>query len=348
MPALSALYWSAAAPGDSGTMHKNKGGAMQRPILWGALAVTILAGSVVIWGAVGTDTEQPMPQDSGQADMSSTSKQTGLAFVRGEQKLLFTGGYADPVMYRVGDTYHMLLNRFGPSFSPNENGYFLLTSTDGETWTEASKTLFPGIATGRVAAMNGVYRFYYPTQAPTVDGGGESQKIISAQSADGKAFTADPGVRIQPRDGYSAEGVTVFALSDGTYRMYFNENLDSSKEQKVSEIWGASSADGLEWTRDTEATIVSDIEGGGWKQVLHPFVVERPRGGYVMFYNSHSQIFYATSDDGKTWKKHGRIIADGADADGYYVNDTTLRLFYGDFDPATGGVVYEVTLTEQG
>lgn len=320
---------------------------MSKPMMWVAVGVLVIAGIVAGWGTwQNRQADESATATSQSSSSTATTKQAGLTLTATKGELVFTGGYADPVTYKVGDTYYMLLNRFGPNFSPDENGYFLQTSPDGETWKEASKTLFSGIATGRVAKIGDVYRFYHPTQAPTVDGGGESQKIVSASSSDGKTFKDDAGVRVEPRDGYSAEGVTVFTLPDGTYRMYFNENLDSSKEQKVSEIWGASSTDGLTWARDTEPTITSDTEGGGWKQVLHPFVLARPKGGYLMFYNSHSKIYYATSEDGITWEKHGVIITDGADADGYYVNDTTIKLFYGDFDPATGGVVYQTTITE--
>lgn len=324
-------------------------------LVLGVIVGAVVVTGVAVWAMRPSEPSTPAPvattnqAPKASAPADTTRKAVTVKLTATPGKEIFSGGYADAVTYKVGDTYHMLLNRFGSKFSPSEMGYFLLTSPDGgATWKEASKTLFSGIATGRVAKIGDVYRFYHPTQAPTVDGGGESQKIVSAKSSDGKTFTDDPGVRVEPREGYSAEGVTVFQLKDGSYRMYFNENLDSSKERKESEIWGASSADGLAWTRDEVATLVSDsTEGnGGWKQMLHPFVIERPKGGYLMFYNSHSKVFYAYSTDGKTWEKQGQLIADGADVDGYYTDDSTMKLFYGDFDPATGGLIYETTVTE--
>lgn len=320
-------------------------------MIWVVVGVLVLALGGLVWWMMGsqssTETTTSTPT-SVSTKAPAATKKASLAFTVGETTKLFTGGYADPVTFKVGDEYHMFLNRFGQNFGPGQNGYYLLTSSDGIEWTETTKTQFPGIATGRVMQFGETYRFYYPTQA-SLTGGGESQRFMSASSTDGTTFTDEDGVRVTPRDGYSLEGMTVFALPDGTYRMYFNENLDSSKEQKVSEIWGASSTDGLTWTRDEEPTLKAETEelkGGGWAQMLHPFVLKRPSGGYVMFYNSHSRVFYATSQDGMTWTKQGMVIADGADVDGFYETDDTIRLYYGDFDPATGGLVYMTTLTE--
>jgi hypothetical protein len=59
-----------------------------------------------------------------------------------------------------------------------------------------------------------------------------------------------------------------------------------------------------------------------------------------MLYNSHSEVYAATSTDGKTWTKLGKIGVHGADVDGYFQEDGTIRVFYGDFSEATQGVVY--------
>src|SRR5690606_19068371 len=80
--------------------------------------------------------------------------------------------------------------------------------------------------------------------------------------------------------------------------------------------------------------------GGGWTQALHPLVIKNPKGGYLMLYNSHSEVYAAASNDGKTWDKLGKIGLHGADVDGYFQEDGSLRLYYGDFTEATGGLVY--------
>ena len=61
-----------------------------------------------------------------------------------------------------------------------------------------------------------------------------------------------------------------------------------------------------------------------------------------MFYNSHSEIFLATSSDGVSWEKEGYIGIHGADVEAIENEDGTLRLYYGDWSSETSGVVYTV------
>ena len=133
--------------------------------------------------------------------------------------------------------------------------------------------------------------------------------------------------------------------------MYYSEfKAESVQERKGARIMAATSSDGLSWTKDAKPTIESDetIEKSpaDWPQVLRPFVLKRPAGGYVMFYNSHSKIFLAYSDDGYTWNKLGGLGIKGADVDGYYLADGTIRIYHGDFSEATSGVVYTGILKE--
>jgi predicted GH43/DUF377 family glycosyl hydrolase len=178
--------------------------------------------------------------------------------------------------------------------------------------------------------------------------------MYSSFSADGLTFTKDPGVVIQPRSSaYYVEGPTVFQLPDKTWRMYFNENTVAAGMQRDGEIWGATSADGLKWTRDDKVTMQADSTEAGtnnrspWKQLLHPFVLKNPKGGYIMMYNSHSELYAATSTDGLAWEKIGKIGIHGADIDGYFQTDGSIRVYYGDFTPQTGGLVYTAVLKAQ-
>lgn len=175
--------------------------------------------------------------------------------------------------------------------------------------------------------------------------------LYSSVSKDGFNFTKEEGARISPQDGHYLEGPTLIKIADGKYRMYFDEDTISSGQNKVGKIWGATSTDGLKFTRDEKPTIESNpsVEQmpPDWQQALHPFVLKRPDGKFLMFYNTHSKVYAAISNDGVAWTKLGYIGIEGADVDGYYLPDGTLRLYYGNFSPQTSGVVYTVDLQEK-
>ncbi len=278
------------------------------------------------------------------ASSSAMAKKTTFTKLT-EAKKVFTGGYADPSILKQSDgTYIMYLNKFGN----NGNGYFVLTSTDAEKWTEKTGVIFTGISVGRAYKTDTGIRFYYPEQMPLIGSTGPMPKLLSANSSDGLKFTTDPGTRITPRDGYFIGGSTVFKLPDGTYRMYFEEPEGADPTKRKGGIWGASSTDGLAWTRDAKITI-EDTEDSAdsaskWPQAMHPYVITKPDGTYIMFYNTHSEIYAASSTDGITWTKLGKIGIHGADSDGVYLPDGTFRLYYGDFSETESGQVYFVDL----
>jgi hypothetical protein len=295
-----------------------------------------------------TDTSTPLTDLKEKVTEKLTDKvpaKTTFSKV-GEAKLIFTGGYADATVTKLDNGSHiMYVNRFGPTGS----GYHAYTSTDGLEWKEYSGEVLPSASTGRVVKMNNGYRFYYPGLQP-IKPSDPPATIKSSFSTDGYTFKIESGVRITPKSDYYLEGPTVFSLKDGSYRMYFNENKTATAEKREGSIWGASSIDGLVWTRDEKVTIESDPPTGNmptnWPQALHPFVLTRADGSYVMFYNSHSQVYAAESTDGLTWTKLGDIKIKGADVDGYYLDDTTIRLYYGDFSPTTSGVIYTIDIKE--
>lgn len=261
-----------------------------------------------------------------------------------EPKLLFSGGYADPTYIKLNDKHILYLNSFGKP--PTE--YQVHTSSDGLTWTKGKGT-FPQISTGRAVKFGNQVRLYYPGLTP-IKPSDPPSAILSAISDDGYNFKKETGNRIDPRAGYYLEGPTVLKLKNGTYRMYFSENETDSKEKRISAIWGASSDDGLNWTRDKDVTLEATVKDenipSDWPQALHPFVLTREDGSYLMFYNTHSEVFAATSDNGLSWTKLGKVGVHGADVDGYYKDDGTIRLYYGDFSPQTSGVVYTVDISE--
>lgn len=283
---------------------------------------------------------KPQPEETLQKESSQFS------FKLTDKKLFFSGGYADPSVIKLKDgTYVMYVNTFGKSGSGN----LIYTSTDGINWKKTTKKA-PGSATARGFITENGVKLYYPTMTPINPQDPPSQ-MLSATSADGLTFKEDSGIRMKPLKNYAIEGPSVIKLPDGTWRMYFDEFLEESKqERKDGKIFGASSKDGLDWTRDEKPAIESDqtVERipANWPQALRPFVLKRPGGGYVMLYNSHSKFFVAYSDDGYLWTKMGGLGIKGADIDGFYQDDGKIRVYFGDFSEATSGVVYTGILEE--
>lgn len=328
------------------TSHKPSG------IIIGAVIVIVigLAATYVL-----SRTKQPAantPSNSavvGQGTKSSSSPTTPSMKITVSEpgKIILTGGYADPSVAKTSTGYRMYVNRQsgGPS------GYMTYTSPDGIAWTKEKDSVISGVATGRAVVLPEGVRFYYPGMQP-IKPSDPPSNMYSSFSANGVTFTKDSGIGLSPKDSaHYVEGPTVFQLPDGSWRMYFNENSTAAGNQRDGIIWGANSKDGIAWTRDTEPTLQADTtelgNGPQWKQVLHPFVLANPKGGYIMFYNAHSEIFAATSTDGLSWKKVGKVGIHGADIDGYFQADGTIRVYYGDFSEQTQGVVYMGVLKVQ-
>lgn len=265
-------------------------------------------------------------------------------------KLILPNGHADPTVVPTESGYRMYVNRQGGQ-GGGQSGILIYNSPDGVTWTKEKDIIIPGASTTRAIVFPTGVRIYYPGPQPIKPSDGQAD-MFSTFSTDGLNFTKDAGIRLSPRSAeYYIEGPTVFQLPDKTWRMYFNENTVAAAMQRDGEIWGASSKDGLTWARDDKVTLQAsgqETQQNGmqapWKQVLHPFVLKNPKGGYIMFYNSHSELYAATSTDGLTWDKAGQIGIHGADIDGYFQKDGTIRVYYGDFSPETGGLVYTAVL----
>ncbi len=282
-------------------------------------------------------TNAAVDSDQATADIKISVQKKG--------ELILPNGHADPTVVPTDYGYRMYVNR------QKDGNYGTFTSVDGATWVKESDVVIPLVSTGRAVVLPTGIRVYYPGTQP-IRASDPKADMFSSFSTDGKSFTKDAGVRLSPRSAdYYVEGPTVFQLPDNSWRMYFNENSVAAAMQRDGEIWGASSPDGLTWTRDDKPTIqASDEEGtingkrSPWKQVLHPFVLKNPKGGYIMFYNSHSEMFAATSTDGLTWKKLGLIGIYGADIDGYFQKDGTIRAYYGGYTAETGGLVYTAVL----
>lgn len=309
------------------------------------ISVIGLAG----WKVYSKQDKSEVSKDQKSSETTKTeetkSKKISFSVIESGEKIL-PNGVADPTVAKIDGGYRMYVNQQsgGPS------GYLTFISPDGVSWEKENGIVISGVATGRAVAMDGGIRFYHPGSQP-INPTDPPAFMYSRFSSNGTDF-GDAETAFEPRDGYYVEGPTVFQLEDKSWQMYFNENSVASGNQRDGEIFGAKSSDGINWTRDTETTIVFDevekealgSKNAPWSQVLHPFVLKNPEGGYIMFYNAHSEVFTAVSEDGINWDKLGKLGIHGADVDGYFQEDGTIRLFYGDYAQETGGVVFTATV----
>jgi len=149
------------------------------------------------------------------------------------------------------------------------------------------------------------YRMYY---SPEPEVSGFKGQVYSAISSDGKNWTKEAGTRME-----WATFPSVIKLSDGKYRMYF---------QNQSVIKSAVSNDGLAWTNETGVRI-NDQNSVGLKlvNVAAPTIM-KIGDDYVMVYrgtinqkypaqvpNSDTQLLlWATSKDGLNFEKKGIVL----------------------------------------
>lgn len=297
--------------------------------------------------------EQPVPLPESETipemvvESSTSVAGPSSITVQGTPTLKWTGGYADPSIVFFQGKYWMYLNQFG---NGKETGVFVLSSSDGLNWKNETSVIFKGIATVRALVVSDKVYAYYPQGGAQI-GPNDPAAIIGESSTNGKTFTSISGMKIAPHSGYTMDGPGVFQLADGTYRMYFVEFDITDIPKRSGKMWGASSPDGKTWTKDAQPTMEAEdsVEGlSPWSQILHPFIVKY-QDGFIMLYNSHSRIFWAYSEDGFTWEKRGGVMMNGqplhgADVDGFWVDDTHMQIYYGDFSEQTLGVAYTATV----
>ena len=135
----------------------------------------------------------------------------------------------DPSVLWTGDT----LRYFAGGGTPSAN--WSGVSIDGLTFTRRPNFSIGGLMMSNGIAVPGGYRFYGFTNSPPPD-------IRSIFSADGIAWTAEPGVRIAVEPGNALEAMYVkdpaVVLRDGEYLMYY-----VSRKQEVSGIGEAASTE---------------------------------------------------------------------------------------------------------
>lgn len=109
--------------------------------------------------------------------------------------------------------------------------------------------------------------------------------IVSAISTDGGlSFALESGERIRPDgpyDAHTAFAPEVLALASGGYRMYYAGYSAPNRAY----VLGATSADGLNWKKETRPVIAP---GGPWDKAKcsEMALMALPGGGYRLFYEA--------------------------------------------------------------
>jgi hypothetical protein len=271
-----------------------------------------------------------------------------------ESELLFSGGFADLTIIKLKDeSYLMYLHHFDDSVDSildTTRGSYAYSSNDGLDWEQVSDEKILATGAPRAHWINGELTIFHGWHPDDVDMGGESEfgDLVYSTTVDGLGIDFE-GLAVEAREDYSIISGSVIELNKGGYQIYFDEESTTSDTVGSGEIWSAYSEDGASWDRELSASIAySDVEklatgGVDIEQVLKPKVLYwESYEQYVMFYNSHSEVFLATSLDGVSWEKEGAIGIHGADVDAIENDDGSLRLYYGDWSEETSGVVYTV------
>jgi hypothetical protein len=146
-----------------------------------------------------------------------------------------------------------------------------------------------------------IFRLYFHHYSfPLKTGLDKQNHIISAISENGLRFEIEPGVRVA-QESAERESLAVYApevirLGDGSYRMYYSgwgENIDGG-------IFSATSADGLNWTKDPGPLLDLDRPLDS-RMVSEPCVIDLDDGRFRMFYEAEDtdqncRILSATSE----------------------------------------------------
>ncbi|MFZ2201894.1 MAG: hypothetical protein WAV56_00705 [Microgenomates group bacterium] len=178
------------------------------------------------------------------------------------------------------------------------------SSSRSEAWTEKGIVIAGKFADADVVDIGGgKFRMYYSAEPETPQFQGQ---VYSAISSDGEKWTTEGGTRIT-----QAIFPSVIKLSDGRFRMYFQERR---------EIKSAISPDGLTWSREDGARInTSNPAGITLSGVLAPTVLSTGNEYLMVYAGAIDQayakekvpnrethlLFWATSGDGLSFTVKG-------------------------------------------
>ncbi|MBI4497800.1 MAG: methyltransferase domain-containing protein [Chloroflexi bacterium] len=194
------------------------------------------------------------------------------------------------------------------------------TSADGITWERDPPT--PVLTPGAPGAWDGVsvhdprvvydgtsYRMWYSGFD------GERWQIGLARSEDGVTWTrhaANPVLRPGSPDAWDGAGVAYSSVvrRGAAYHMWYQ----GGDRGGVWRIGYATSLDGLTWTKHPANPVLDLGPPGSWDsaRVFTPAVVPVAQG-LVLWYSGAPRwgLGYATSSDGVSWQRGGRVLALG-------------------------------------
>ena len=119
------------------------------------------------------------------------------------------------------------------------------------------------------------------------------------------AWTKHSGNPVIPaQNRYSAEPAVIYDSFEGRYKMWYSTSRDG-----VTQIYYATSDNGLNWTNYPDNPVLRPGEVGAWDGFhVRSSAVVFTNGLYRLYYigsgNSGVQIGLATSEDGITWQKY--------------------------------------------
>lgn len=235
----------------------------------------------------------------------------------GVYKMWYAGYNHDEVRVRI----LFAISSDGVTWSKSPSNPILDRGDSGEpddTHVDAPKVIIDG----------GGYKMWYAGYDGSIN------RIMYATSVDGLAWV---------KRGVVLSGTNAFPntiIKDGAnYKMWYQDLVDGHNR-----IYYATSRDGISWVKQD---IALDIGNPGELDDMHvagAAVIKDGDKTYRMWYSGHDEvtgyrIFYATSDNGLNWTKHGLVIDQGSpgekdvngaayscvikDDDGYY------KMWYG-------------------
>lgn len=225
-------------------------------------------------------------------------------------------------------TYHAWIVAFGDP--PGTQDIHHLTSSDGITWTLQLDDSLAGLSEGfgnpgalptSVLETEDEWAMYLTATLETEADGWDIWRA-TAPAADGPwTRSGEPVLRRGPAGAWDAGGLDFPAVvfNGESYEMFFSGV--PSVQRETGSVGRATSADGIEWTKDDDAETTDDafaesdpvvapgLCGGFDERAIHQPRVLSTANNYVMAYagyagdiNARPQIGYADSlDGGVTW-----------------------------------------------
>ncbi|MDP1677943.1 MAG: hypothetical protein Q8L88_13880 [Bacteroidota bacterium] len=212
-------------------------------------------------------------------------------------------GVSQPRVYKINNQYYMYYQMIGAISSIG-----LALSSDGTNWEkygsvpvlQADSLLWDrgGVVTGPIIFIDGIYIMYYHAYAPSIG----THAVGITKSIDGKSWTKPSGNLIMVNGNYVYHASEVIK-KDGKYLLYYVADDNTTGKRA---IYLAESENGISWAKvQNDPVLKSSLEWENSGVVFSTIIFED--GIYKAVYSdngySTSNFGFATSIDGKTWKK---------------------------------------------